>query len=82
LYSIIYHSGVAQSGMMKEYILSCIRILLEYFHPVSKVGRTRHHGISEDVIRLRSTLQEFQPQMVIFWRAMSGKGRSTAALQK
>jgi DNA polymerase-3 subunit alpha/error-prone DNA polymerase len=76
---------VAQSGMMKEYILDTTTNQFEYFHETFKEHLGETYGVmvyQEDVIKLHCTLQEYPPLMEMFCAAMSGKGRSVAALQK
>jgi DNA polymerase-3 subunit alpha/error-prone DNA polymerase len=83
--SSIIRPGVAQSGMMKEYILDTTTNQFEYFHETFKEHLGETYGVmvyQEDVIKLHCTLQEYPPLMEMFCAAMSGKGRSVAALQK
>ncbi|MGN7811787.1 DNA polymerase III subunit alpha [Flavobacterium sp. 22076] len=85
--SSIIRPGVAQSGMMKEYIYRHNHPdKFEYFHPVFKEQLGETYGImvyQEDVIKIA---QHFGGLPAadgdILRRAMSGKGRSKAALQK
>jgi error-prone DNA polymerase len=85
--SSIIRPGVAQSGMMKEYIFRHnYPDKFEYFHPVfgEQLGET--YGImvyQEDVIKIALHYGGLPAaDGDVLRRAMSGKGRSLAALQK
>jgi len=85
--SSIIRPGVAQSGMMKEYIFRHNNPdQFEYFHPVfeNELGET--YGImvyQEDVIKIALHFGGLSPaDGDVLRRAMSGKGRSLSALQK
>jgi DNA-directed DNA polymerase III PolC len=85
--SSIIRPGVAQSGMMKEYIFRHNHPdQFEYFHPVFKEHLGETYGImvyQEDVIKIALHYGGLPaPDGDILRRAMSGKGRSIAALQK
>nr|WP_294933020.1 DNA polymerase III subunit alpha [uncultured Flavobacterium sp.] len=85
--SSIIRPGVAQSGMMKEYIFRHNHPdQFEYFHPVFKEHLGETYGImvyQEDVIKIALHYGGLPaPDGDILRRAMSGKGRSKAALQK
>jgi DNA polymerase-3 subunit alpha/error-prone DNA polymerase len=57
----------------------------EYFHETFKEHLGETYGVmvyQEDVKKSHCTLQEYPPLMEMFCVAMSGKGRSVAALQK
>lgn len=85
--SSIIRPGVAQSGMMKEYIFRHnYPDRFEYFHPVFEQHLGDTYGImvyQEDVIKIA---QHFGGLAAadgdVLRRAMSGKGRSLSALQK
>jgi DNA polymerase-3 subunit alpha/error-prone DNA polymerase len=58
---------VAQSGMMKEYILDTTTPNVEYFHETFKEHLRETYGVmvyQEDVIKLHCTLQEYLPLMM------------------
>jgi len=80
--SSIIRPGVAQSGMMKEYIFRHNNPdKFEYFHEVFEHQLGETYGImvyQEDVIKIAMHYADGD----ILRRAMSGKGRSKAALQK
>lgn len=85
--SSIIRPGVAQSGMMKEYIFRHnYPDQFEYFHEVFKEQLGDTYGImvyQEDVIKIALHFGGLAPaDGDILRRAMSGKGRSKAALQK
>jgi DNA polymerase-3 subunit alpha len=85
--SSIIRPGVAQSGMMKEYIFRHNHPdQFEYFHPVFKEHLGETYGImvyQEDVIKIALHFGGLQAtDGDVLRRAMSGKGRSLAALQK
>jgi DNA polymerase-3 subunit alpha/error-prone DNA polymerase len=85
--SSIIRPGVAQSGMMKEYIFRHNHPeRFEYFHPVFQQQLGETYGImvyQEDVIKIALHYGGLAPaDGDILRRAMSGKGRSKAALQK
>ncbi|MGV3460267.1 MAG: DNA polymerase III subunit alpha [Flavobacterium sp.] len=85
--SSIIRPGVAQSGMMKEYIFRHNHPdRFEYFHPVFEEQLGETYGImvyQEDVIKIALHYGGLAAtDGDILRRAMSGKGRSKAALQK
>lgn len=85
--SSIIRPGVAQSGMMKEYIFRHNHPdKFEYFHPVFKEQLGETYGImvyQEDVIKIALHYGGLPAaDGDILRRAMSGKGRSKSALQK
>lgn len=85
--SSIIRPGVAQSGMMKEYIFRHnYPDQFEYFHDVFKEQLGETYGImvyQEDVIKIALHYGGLPAaDGDILRRAMSGKGRSKAALQK
>lgn len=85
--SSIIRPGVAQSGMMKEYIFRHNNpSRFEYFHPVFEEQLGETYGImvyQEDVIKIALHYGGLPAtDGDILRRAMSGKGRSKAALQK
>lgn len=85
--SSIIRPGVAQSGMMKEYIFRHnYPDQFEYFHPVFKEQLGETYGImvyQEDVIKIALHYGGLPAaDGDILRRAMSGKGRSKSALQK
>jgi len=85
--SSIIRPGVAQSGMMKEYIFRHnYPDRFEYFHNVFKEQLGETYGImvyQEDVIKIALHYGGLPAaDGDILRRAMSGKGRSKAALQK
>lgn len=85
--SSIIRPGVAQSGMMKEYIFRHnYPNRFEYFHDVFKEQLGETYGImvyQEDVIKIALHYAGVPASDGdILRRAMSGKGRSKAALQK
>ncbi|ACU07594.1 DNA polymerase III alpha subunit [Flavobacteriaceae bacterium 3519-10] len=85
--SSIIRPGVAQSGMMKEYIFRHNNpTQFEYFHDVFKEHLGETYGImvyQEDVIKIALHFGGLSADDGdILRRAMSGKGRSLAALQK
>lgn len=85
--SSIIRPGVAQSGMMKEYIFRHNNpSKFEYFHPVFEHELGETYGImvyQEDVIKIALHYGGLSAaDGDILRRAMSGKGRSKAALQK
>jgi len=85
--SSIIRPGVAQSGMMKEYIFRHnYPNKFEYFHDVFKDQLGETYGImvyQEDVIKIALHYGGLPAaDGDILRRAMSGKGRSKAALQK
>ncbi|RYD98999.1 MAG: DNA polymerase III subunit alpha [Sphingobacteriales bacterium] len=84
--SSIIRPGVAQSGMMKEYIFRHNHPdKFEYFHPVFKEQLGETYGImvyQEDVIKIAQHYGGLPAaDGDILRRAMSGKGRSKSALQ-
>ncbi|MGM8363750.1 DNA polymerase III subunit alpha, partial [Flavobacterium sp. ARAG 55.4] len=85
--SSIIRPGVAQSGMMKEYIFRHNHPTeFEYFHPVFEQQLGETYGImvyQEDVIKIALHYGGLAAaDGDILRRAMSGKGRSKEALQK
>lgn len=85
--SSIIRPGVAQSGMMKEYIFRHNHPdRFEYFHDVFREQLGETYGImvyQEDVIKIALHYGGLPAaDGDILRRAMSGKGRSKAALQK
>lgn len=85
--SSIIRPGVAQSGMMKEYIFRHNNPdKFEYFHEVFKEQLGETYGImvyQEDVIKIALHYGGLSAaDGDILRRAMSGKGRSLSALQK
>ena len=85
--SSIIRPGVAQSGMMKEYIWRHNNPdKFEYFHEVFREHLSETYGImvyQEDVIKIALHYGGLPAaDGDILRRAMSGKGRSKAALQK
>ena len=85
--SSIIRPGVAQSGMMKEYIFRHNHPdRFEYFHEVFKEQLGETYGImvyQEDVIKIALHFGGLPAaDGDILRRAMSGKGRSKEALQK
>src|SRR5690606_558354 len=85
--SSIIRPGVAQSGMMKEYIFRHnYPDQFEYFHEVFQQHLGDTYGImvyQEDVIKIAMHFGGLTAaDGDILRRAMSGKGRSLAALQK
>lgn len=85
--SSIIRPGVAQSGMMKEYIFRHNNpTKFEYFHDVFKSELGETYGImvyQEDVIKIALHFGGLPASDGdVLRRAMSGKGRSLAALQK
>ncbi|AZA87594.1 DNA polymerase III subunit alpha [Chryseobacterium shandongense] len=85
--SSIIRPGVAQSGMMKEYIFRHNNPdQFEYFHPVFEKELGETYGITvyqEDVIKIALHFGGLSPaDGDVLRRAMSGKGRSLSALQK
>ena len=85
--SSIIRPGVAQSGMMKEYIFRHdYPDRFEYFHEVFKEQLGETYGImvyQEDVIKIALHYGGLPAaDGDILRRAMSGKGRSKTALQK
>ncbi len=85
--SSIIRPGVAQSGMMKEYIFRHNNTnQFEYFHPVFEKELGETYGImvyQEDVIKIALHFGGLSPaDGDVLRRAMSGKGRSLSALQK
>ena len=85
--SSIIRPGVAQSGMMKEYIFRHnYPDQFEYFHDVFKEQLGETYGImvyQEDVIKIALHFAGVDAaDGDILRRAMSGKGRSKSALQK
>jgi DNA-directed DNA polymerase III PolC len=85
--SSIIRPGVAKSGMMKEYIFRHNNPdKFEYFHEVFKEQLGETYGImvyQEDVIKIALHYGGLPAaDGDILRRAMSGKGRSLAALQK
>ena len=85
--SSIIRPGVAQSGMMKEYIFRHNNpTQFEYFHEVFKKELGETYGImvyQEDVIKIALHFGGLSAaDGDVLRRAMSGKGRSLDALQK
>ena len=85
--SSIIRPGVAKSGMMKEYIFRHNNPdKFEYFHEIFKEQLGETYGImvyQEDVIKIALHYGGLPAaDGDILRRAMSGKGRSLAALQK
>jgi DNA-directed DNA polymerase III PolC len=85
--SSIIRPGVAQSGMMKEYIFRHNHPdRFEYFHEVFKEQLGETYGVmvyQEDVIKIALHYAGLPAaDGDILRRAMSGKGRSKEALQK
>lgn len=85
--SSIIRPGVAQSGMMREYIFRHNNpTQFEYFHPIFKEQLGETYGImvyQEDVIKIALYFGGLSaPDGDILRRAMSGKGRSLVALQQ
>ncbi|MBD8082854.1 DNA polymerase III subunit alpha [Chryseobacterium caseinilyticum] len=85
--SSIIRPGVAQSGMMKEYIFRHNNpTKFEYFHDVFKEELGETYGImvyQEDVIKIALHFGGLSAaDGDVLRRAMSGKGRSLSALQK
>jgi DNA-directed DNA polymerase III PolC len=85
--SSIIRPGVAQSGMMKEYIFRHNHPdRFEYFHDVFKEQLGETYGVmvyQEDVIKIALHYAGLPAaDGDILRRAMSGKGRSKTALQK
>ncbi|KQX00773.1 DNA polymerase III subunit alpha [Flavobacterium sp. Root420] len=85
--SSIIRPGVAQSGMMKEYIFRHnYPDKFEYYHPVFQEQLGETYGImvyQEDVIKIALHYGGLPAaDGDILRRAMSGKGRSKEALQK
>lgn len=85
--SSIIRPGVAQSGMMREYIFRHNHpTKFEYFHDVFKKELGETYGImvyQEDVIKIALHFGGLSaPDGDVLRRAMSGKGRSLSALQK
>lgn len=85
--SSIIRPGVAQSGMMKEYIFRHNHpSKFEYFHPVFQEQLGETYGImvyQEDVIKIALHYGGLPAaDGDVLRRAMSGKGRSKSALQK
>lgn len=85
--SSIIRPGVAQSGMMKEYIFRHnFPDQFEYFHEVFEQHLGDTYGImvyQEDVIKIAMHFGGLSAaDGDVLRRAMSGKGRSLAALQK
>lgn len=85
--SSIIRPGVAQSGMMKEYIFRHNNpTQFEYFHEVFEKELGETYGImvyQEDVIKIALHFGGLSaPDGDVLRRAMSGKGRSLSALQK
>lgn len=84
--SSIIRPGVAQSGMMREYIFRHNNpSQFEYFHDVFREQLGETYGImvyQEDVIKIALHFGGLSaPDGDILRRAMSGKGRSLSALQ-
>lgn len=84
--SSIIRPGVAQSGMMREYVYRHNHPdQFEYFHETFKVHLGETYGImvyQEDVIKIAMHFGGLSPaDGDILRRAMSGKGRSLSALQ-
>ena len=85
--SSIIRPGVAKSGMMKEYIFRHNHPdEFDYFHPVFQEHLGETYGVmvyQEDVIKIAMHFGGLSAaDGDILRRAMSGKGRSLAALQK
>lgn len=85
--SSIIRPGVAQSGMMREYIFRHNHPdEFHYFHPVFKEQLGETYGImvyQEDVIKIAQYYGGLSlADGDILRRAMSGKGRSLSALEK
>lgn len=85
--SSIIRPGVAQSGMMKEYIFRHNNPdKFEYFHEVFKEQLSETYGVmvyQEDVIKIALHFAGVPAtDGDVLRRAMSGKGRSKEALQK
>lgn len=85
--SSIIRPGVAQSGMMREYIFRHNNPdKFEYFHEVFEQELGETYGImvyQEDVIKIALHFGGLSaPDGDVLRRAMSGKGRSLSALQK
>jgi DNA polymerase-3 subunit alpha len=85
--SSIIRPGVAQSGMMREYIFRHNNpTKFEYFHDIFKKELGETYGImvyQEDVIKIALHFGGLSaPDGDVLRRAMSGKGRSLSALQK
>jgi len=85
--SSIIRPGVAQSGMMREYIFRHNNpTKFEYFHDVFKKELDETYGImvyQEDVIKIALHFGGLSAtDGDVLRRAMSGKGRSLSALQK
>lgn len=85
--SSIIRPGVAQSGMMREYIFRHNNpTQFEYFHEVFQEHLGDTYGImvyQEDVIKIAMHYGGLSaPDGDILRRAMSGKGRSLSALQQ
>lgn len=85
--SSIIRPGVAQSGMMKEYIFRHNHpTKFEYFHKVFEEQLGETYGImvyQEDVIKIALHFGGLSaPDGDVLRRAMSGKGRSLSALKK
>jgi len=85
--SSIIRPGVAQSGMMREYIFRHNNPdQFEYFHEVFEKELGETYGImvyQEDVIKIALHFGGLSaPDGDVLRRAMSGKGRSLSALQK
>lgn len=85
--SSIIRPGVAQSGMMREYIFRHNNPdQFEYFHPIFEEQLGETYGImvyQEDVIKIALHYGGVSAaDGDILRRAMSGKGRSSTALQK
>lgn len=85
--SSIIRPGVAQSGMMREYIFRHNNPdKFEYFHPVFEQQLGETYGVmvyQEDVIKIALHYGGLTAaDGDILRRAMSGKGRSLSALQK
>ncbi|MDR6466299.1 MULTISPECIES: DNA polymerase III subunit alpha [Chryseobacterium] len=85
--SSIIRPGVAQSGMMREYIFRHNNpTKFEYFHEVFEKELGETYGImvyQEDVIKIALHFGGLSaPDGDVLRRAMSGKGRSLSALQR
>lgn len=85
--SSIIRPGVAQSGMMREYIFRHNNPdKFEYFHPVFEKQLGETYGImvyQEDVIKIAQGFGGVSPESGdILRRAMSGKSRSVQKLQE
>ncbi len=85
--SSIIRPGVAQSGMMREYVWRHNNPgKFEYLHPILEQQLGETYGImvyQEDVIKIAIHYGGLDPaDGDILRRAMSGKGRSLTALQK